>query len=37
MTNVADQTLASIVVHNHQTATILEKYILDFCCKGIVN
>lgn len=34
MTNIAEQTLASIVSSNHQTAPILEKYSLDFCCKG---
>ncbi len=34
MTNVAEQTLATIVAQNHRTATILEKYDLDFCCKG---
>ncbi len=34
MTNIATQTLASIVTLNSQTATVLEKYNLDFCCKG---
>jgi regulator of cell morphogenesis and NO signaling len=34
MTNIAEQTLASIVTANHQTAPVLEKYSLDFCCKG---
>ncbi|MFN8253779.1 MAG: iron-sulfur cluster repair di-iron protein [Ferruginibacter sp.] len=34
MINLAEQTLASIVTANHQTASILEKYSLDFCCKG---
>ena len=34
MTNLSEQTLASIVTHNHQTVPILEKYDLDFCCKG---
>src|SRR5436190_22701804 len=28
------KTLAEIVNENHQTASILEKYSLDFCCKG---
>ena len=34
MTNISEQTLASIVTANHQTAPVLEKYSLDFCCKG---
>lgn len=34
MTNIAQQTLASIVTNNHATETVLEKYHLDFCCKG---
>ncbi len=34
MTNIAEQTLASIVTANYQTAPVFEKYNLDFCCKG---
>lgn len=34
MTNIAEQTLASIVTAHHQTVPVLEKYSLDFCCKG---
>ena len=34
MTNIAEQTLASLVTQNHQTVSVLEKYHLDFCCKG---
>jgi regulator of cell morphogenesis and NO signaling len=34
MTTIADQTLASIVSSNHQVVPVLEKYHLDFCCKG---
>ena len=34
MTNISEQTLASLVTQHHQTAGILEKYNLDFCCKG---
>lgn len=34
MTNIAEQTLASIVTQHHQTVPVLEKYRLDFCCKG---
>lgn len=29
-----NQTLASLVTNNHRAVTILEKYNLDFCCKG---
>lgn len=34
MTNTAEQTLASIVTAHHQAVPVLEKYSLDFCCKG---
>ncbi len=34
MTNITGQTLASIVSYNHQAVPVLEKYHLDFCCKG---
>ncbi len=34
MTNIAEQTLASIVTEHHETVPVLEKYHLDFCCKG---
>jgi len=34
MTNLAEQTLATIVTNNHATVPVLEKYDLDFCCKG---
>lgn len=34
MTNLSQQTLAEIVTNDHRTATVLEKYSLDFCCKG---
>ena len=34
MTNLAEQTLAAIVTNNHFTVPVLEKYHLDFCCKG---
>jgi regulator of cell morphogenesis and NO signaling len=34
MTNIAEQTLAAIVTNNHFTVPVLEKYGLDFCCKG---
>ena len=34
MTNIAERTLASIVTEKFQTVPVLEKYNLDFCCKG---
>ena len=34
MTNLSEQTLANIVTNNHFTVPVLEKYDLDFCCKG---
>ncbi len=34
MTNIAEQTLANIVTNNHFAVPVLEKYHLDFCCKG---
>jgi regulator of cell morphogenesis and NO signaling len=34
MTNIGEQTLATIVTNNHFTVPVLEKYNLDFCCKG---
>lgn len=34
MTTIAEQTLASIVTNDHATVPVLEKYGLDFCCKG---
>jgi regulator of cell morphogenesis and NO signaling len=34
MTTIAEQTLANIVTNNHWAVPVLEKYNLDFCCKG---
>jgi len=34
MNELASQTLAQIVTNNHRTASVFEKYHLDFCCKG---
>ncbi len=34
MTNIAEQTLASIVTNNNQAVPVLEKHDLDYCCKG---
>ena len=34
MLNIAQQTLANIVTNTHFAVPVLEKYHLDFCCKG---
>lgn len=34
MTNLANRSLAEIVTENNHAAAILEKYHLDYCCKG---
>lgn len=34
MTNIAEQTLASIVTSNNNAVQILERHHLDYCCKG---
>lgn len=34
MTPITAQTLANIVTGNHFAVPVLEKYHLDFCCKG---
>ena len=34
MTDITQQTLAAIVTGNHRSVAVLEKYQLDFCCKG---
>lgn len=34
MTELLTKSLAKIVTENHKTAAVLEKYHLDFCCKG---
>ncbi len=34
MKNIAEETLANIVIDNYQAVAVLEKYDLDFCCKG---
>jgi regulator of cell morphogenesis and NO signaling len=34
MKTIYRQTLASIVSENHQVVPVLEKYNLDFCCRG---
>jgi regulator of cell morphogenesis and NO signaling len=34
MIDFAQETLASLVTKNHHAVEVLEKYRLDFCCKG---
>lgn len=34
MEHLSEQTLAGIVMQNHLAVPVLEKYNLDFCCKG---
>jgi len=34
MENISTKSLATIVTENSQTAPVLEKYSLDFCCNG---
>ncbi|MEP7165701.1 MAG: iron-sulfur cluster repair di-iron protein [Ferruginibacter sp.] len=34
MTNIAEQTLATIVTNNNLAVPVLEKHDLDYCCKG---
>jgi regulator of cell morphogenesis and NO signaling len=34
MENIIQQSVASLVLSNHQVVPVLEKYSIDFCCKG---
>lgn len=34
MQNIEQETLATIVLSNHEFIPVLEKYGLDFCCRG---
>lgn len=34
MQNIEQQTLAGIALSNHEFIPVLEKYSLDFCCRG---
>ena len=34
MENIVQQSVASLVLKNHQIVPVLEKYNIDFCCKG---
>lgn len=37
MENLSQKTLAQIVTDNYKAAEVLEKYDLDFCCKGKIS
>jgi regulator of cell morphogenesis and NO signaling len=37
MENINQQSIASLVLKNHQIVPVLEKYSIDFCCKGKAN
>ena len=37
MREMSQQTLASLVSENHNIVPVLEKYNLDFCCRGKRN
>ncbi|MGZ5244382.1 MAG: iron-sulfur cluster repair di-iron protein [Bacteroidia bacterium] len=37
MDNLLQKTLAQIVTDNYKAAEVLEKYDLDFCCKGKIS
>ena len=34
MTDLSQQTLSFLAITNHHVVPVLEKYNLDFCCKG---
>jgi regulator of cell morphogenesis and NO signaling len=34
MENIVQQSIASLVLKNHRIVPILEKYNIDFCCRG---
>ena len=37
MDNTARQSIASLVLENHRIVPVLEKYNIDFCCRGKMN
>jgi regulator of cell morphogenesis and NO signaling len=37
MDNTARQSIASLVLGNHRIVPVLEKYSIDFCCRGKMN
>ncbi len=37
MENLTTRSIASLVLENHQIVPVLEKYSIDFCCRGKLN
>jgi len=37
MENLTKRSIASLVLENHQIVPVLEKYSIDFCCRGKMN
>lgn len=37
MENLSKRSIASLVLENHQIVPVLEKYSIDFCCRGKMN
>jgi regulator of cell morphogenesis and NO signaling len=37
MENITTRSIASLVLENHQVVPVLEKYSIDFCCRGKMN
>jgi regulator of cell morphogenesis and NO signaling len=37
MENIIQQSIASLVLNNHQIVPVLEKYNIDYCCRGKNN
>ncbi len=37
MENITERSIASLVLENHQVVPVLEKYSIDFCCRGKMN
>jgi regulator of cell morphogenesis and NO signaling len=37
MENITQRSIASLVLENHQIVPVLEKYSIDFCCRGKMN
>ncbi len=37
MENITEQSIASLVLKNHQIVPVLEKYSIDYCCRGRGN
>ena len=37
MENMTKRSIASLVLENHRIVPVLEKYSIDFCCRGKMN